>query len=643
MQPLNWQITKFNHIHSYPSDVGQGSELYAQDMVNLRVDRWGHLRPRPPIRSLPLLESSLAPEDVGITGVASDSEHLYWFRDDGRLFKNRAFPSPSTEREITDVDSLSGRLSVVQIGDFVIFTSEGHDDGYILYESTDTKNGQQAAQPLSAEAPDISGITQSANFKIVPTGTEPVTTFPNNVFYKFTYSDKNGNENPTTHESIPSDRIHAHLMKIEGDNNPAEIPKLLNIPKSTDSRMKWIFIYRSLDFYKDITADDTQILYYRAGRIEMSDDATYEFEDNRLYEEKDIRYPLHDNSPLPIDARRMQLYNGRLFAPNIDELRYSDLRFGVPHWSAWPLINSIRTGAAIDFCVAYRGYLLFGGRDSLYRLTGDSEYDFQVQRISARGPVSPYAWGILDNALGFVAVDGMYLTDGVNTQKAAPHLHGYFNRYYIDDGVVGQLPSETTFWGMTRRSPTGDTDQIYFTERGGAFSRLSAENAIQQLAIVSPNIVTSAGDQFDVNTHSVVAVADGYRAPRVLSWLVLDDSAFLADGFLEDNTRLEGTEQAIAWRWESQQLDWNSDGLGEMRKTFKYLEISGLADPAEITVKFYIDDKEPITETVALDRETGDKFRPLRIRINRKGFSLRFSIAGEGDITLRGLKLMAWV
>ena len=350
----------------------------------------------------------------------------------------------------------------------------------------------------------------------------------------------------------------------------------------------------------------------------------------------------------------LQLYNGRLFAPNIDELRYSDVRFGTPHWSAWPLINSIRTGSQINFCVAYRGYLIFGGRDSLYRLTGDNPHNFQVQRISARGPVSRYAWGVLDNALGFVAVDGMYLTDGVNTQKAAPHLHGYFNRYYIDDGVVGQLPSETTFWGMTRRSPvpqgedsrngTGEEDQIYFTERGGNFSRVSAENAIQQLATASPGIVSSVGGQFDINTNPVVAIADGYRAPRALNWLVIDDADDLADGFLNLNDyNLEGTAQNIGWRWESQQLDWNAQGLGETRKTFKYLEISGLADPASITVNFYIDDKAPITKTIDLNRETADKFRPIRIKIDRKGFALRFSIAGEGDVTLRGLKLMAWV
>ena len=240
MTPLTWQITRFNHIHSYPSDVGQGGELYAQDMVNLRVDRWGHLRPRPPIRSLPLLASSLAPEGVGVTGVASDSKHLYWLRDDGKLFKNSAFPSPSTEREITDVESLSGRLALVQIGDFVIFTSEGHDNGYILYESTAPVNGQQAAHQLNVEAPDLTNATiRDETEGRIPDDLRIRRYF----YYKLTYADNNGNENPPTVESSASSRLH---VRAAPSTPTATIE---GIPKSPDDRMNYIFVYRSLARY----------------------------------------------------------------------------------------------------------------------------------------------------------------------------------------------------------------------------------------------------------------------------------------------------------------------------------------------------------------------------------------------------------
>ena len=87
MQELLWNITKFNHIFSYPSDAGDGAETYAQDMVNLRVDRWGHLRLRPAIRALQMHEAGdIAPEGPAITGVAASARTLYWLRSDGNLY-----------------------------------------------------------------------------------------------------------------------------------------------------------------------------------------------------------------------------------------------------------------------------------------------------------------------------------------------------------------------------------------------------------------------------------------------------------------------------------------------------------------------------------------------------------------------------
>lgn len=87
MKPLVWDLARFNHIFSYPSDAGDGAETYAQDMVNLRVDRWGHLRLRPVIRALELAnESDLVSEDTTITGVAASARALYWLTSEGELF-----------------------------------------------------------------------------------------------------------------------------------------------------------------------------------------------------------------------------------------------------------------------------------------------------------------------------------------------------------------------------------------------------------------------------------------------------------------------------------------------------------------------------------------------------------------------------
>ena len=87
MQPLVWNLARFNHIFSYPSDAGDGAETHAQDMVNLRVDRWGHLRLRPVIRALELAnESDLVSEGTTITGVAASARALYWLTSEGELF-----------------------------------------------------------------------------------------------------------------------------------------------------------------------------------------------------------------------------------------------------------------------------------------------------------------------------------------------------------------------------------------------------------------------------------------------------------------------------------------------------------------------------------------------------------------------------
>ena len=86
MQELLWNVTKFNQIFSYPADAGDGAEAYAQDMVNLRVDRWGHLRLRPVIRALELAsEADVVSEDTAVTGVAASARALYWLTSEGEL------------------------------------------------------------------------------------------------------------------------------------------------------------------------------------------------------------------------------------------------------------------------------------------------------------------------------------------------------------------------------------------------------------------------------------------------------------------------------------------------------------------------------------------------------------------------------
>ena len=147
MQELLWNITKFNHIFSYPSDAGDGAESYAQDMVNLRVDRWGHLRLRPAIRALQMHEAGdIAPADVGMVGVAASITRLFWLNSNAQLYVTNSIPADPLQ--ITGVPLLSGRLSLVELGENIVLTSEGSDQGYAIGENNEVEQ-------LGIAAPDV--------------------------------------------------------------------------------------------------------------------------------------------------------------------------------------------------------------------------------------------------------------------------------------------------------------------------------------------------------------------------------------------------------------------------------------------------------------------------------------------------------
>lgn len=167
MKPLVWDLARFNHIFSYPSDAGDGAETYAQDMVNLRVDRWGHLRLRPVIRALQMHEAGdIAPEDLAITGVAASARQLYWLRSDGQLFVADDIPAdPLRIRYCDDADEVDAAVfDFTMERDFIVFRGGqsvsatigwrqgvpeiadfGIDDIEILFYSDDSRTNQIAS------------------------------------------------------------------------------------------------------------------------------------------------------------------------------------------------------------------------------------------------------------------------------------------------------------------------------------------------------------------------------------------------------------------------------------------------------------------------------------------------------------------
>ena len=785
MRALNWNITQFNHIFSYPADADGGAEAYAQDMVNLRVDRWGNLRQRPAIKALTMANANgVAPDGISITGVAAGARQLAYARSYGKLYL--ADTLPATPAEVNGITDMNGQLSLVEIGDSMIVASSGGGRAHVVEGNKSerlgidppnlTKFGSQfyggsdstlgsviasfgqrvtklPAHPINDRiyvyaADDASPGTDSGGNAVVVRdhGTEALitsatagdlflrlpasynysvtqhtggnigattlrvtsatkaprvgdifrlqyatTTYPQKytiqtvaVFggqqdtYTITFTPglttAVANDNAPTlalepiwwKVSIPlQDEYTYYRLKWRGEGLLGEVESeqsnfvAVRLPdrglgdptptnefasnnqqlvveitaKPSDSRVTGVALYRS-GTTKPEGDDDEGLTYYRVAEGDLPENAgnfPFYLVDSTVGELSTATV-MRDSHLIPRSAASLQLFNDRLFAVINQELRFTDIEYGVPKWHEWPTVNAIRADSRIEFCAAYRGVLLFGGADGLYRLSGTSPDTFRYDQISARGPVSPYAWAILSNAFAFVGADGLYFTDGTQAPETAPQLKGYFNRYDVESGFVGMLPNGASLWGISRRNKaTGATDTVYFVNEDTGWTRLE-EGAdgthIRQYASVKFDALLILG-----------VIADQQRAPRLIDWVV-DDSTL--DGVTEYTGQTNPPTQPIRWLWESQRLDWNSQGFGEEMKSFKELVITGTA-PQEVTVTVYIDSMTPVIKTVNLNRTGRDRFNPVRLRIDRPGFACRFKLEGTGAVTLRGLQLRAYV
>ena len=378
MQELLWNITKFNELFSYPSDVQGGTEAYAQDIVNLRVDRWGHLRLRPIIRALQMsVAGDIAPDGISITGVAAGSSDLYWLRSDSELYF--ASDIPAAVGRIRNVRALSGRLSLVdQIGDdkLVILTSDGDDHGYVINNSV--------AEPLGLDSPSEDDFTITISNLYADIDDDF-------TFYRITYNGEGilgDMESGSFRYAVKTGNRFTGTQQDITDGNQYFIRFQLQ-DKPGDLRITHLNIYRSSARFPDEDTPDSQILYYRIGQHAVAASAgnyPQNFQDSTPKTTVDVNSPFVDNSLLPEGATQIALFNDRLFAANTNELRFSDVRGVVPHWHAWPVLHSITTGQRVESCIAYRGMLLFGAADNLWRLSGTSPHTFARDPISQRGP-----------------------------------------------------------------------------------------------------------------------------------------------------------------------------------------------------------------------------------------------------------------
>ncbi|MDE0298625.1 MAG: hypothetical protein OXN17_08340 [Candidatus Poribacteria bacterium] len=620
MQELLWNVTKFNHIFSYPSDAGDGTESHAQDMVNLRVDRWGHLRLRPVIRALQMREQSdIAGEDIGLLGVAAAAGKLFWLQSDGRLMVANGLPADPVEVDIGALDTLSGRLTAIDIGGNTIITSERDDRGLVVRDDVFDTLGVNAVEPLG-QLPIPTGVRFTYD--------DPAFSL-RNLLFKLTVSGK-GVLGPLESQATESHAVPLPSRRSVSDPVNPDIEITINAVIPDDSRITGVHLWLANQF--PVNPDSgVESVYHQAYTRDVNpgQELAFTYTWSEIVE-LDGAIRLRDNSPMPENANHVTLYNDRLFSGVGRELRFSDVRNAIPYWGTWPVLNSITTGHRIEFSAGYRGILLFGGADNLYRLSGASPHTYRYDRISSRGPVSSHAWGVLEKAFGFVGSDGLYLTDGTQAPEIAPQLKGYFNRYEVQDGFVGMLPNKASLWGVNRRDKsTNALDTIYFVNDGNDWVRLAVGDdgtRIRQYTSVKLDPLTGV-------------IADGQPAPRLIDWVVDDETV---DGITKYTGQQDASTEQIAWSWESQQLDWNSQGLGSEMKTFKELLIDGKAEN-DITAVFYIDEGDPVEKAITADRMGGERFDYVRVRIDRRGFALRLKITGTGNLTIRGLKVRAYV
>ena len=369
------------------------------------------------------------------------------------------------------------------------------------------------------------------------------------------------------------------------------VPNLINIPQPDDSRINYIYIYRGIGFY-DADEDDINISYYRAGRIEVEEGATsYTWRDTRIMEERDLRYPLPDLAKFP-NGSTLTLYNDRLWTTVDGNLRSTEIRDGVPVWSNWPEGEIIPTQTETIFCATVNRYLLFGGSSELWSLIGTSKYDYQLNRISSKGPVSSYAWGYIENAIGFVAPDGFYVTDGLTSQKISEPLDGFFDSTPNRDGFVVNVP-QGTVWGTQDKAFIADKE----------WTRLDTGEPIVQGTL---------------QTDGNMLFTDSGAVPKV--W----------DGLIDaDDT------PTAAFLYKSQEFDAAHQGAGSRDKSFKWFEISGTAEN-DVTITISVDREQVEQQTFALD---GD----AKVGINCWGKRISFQIAGAGDCEIEGVRLYYFI
>jgi|TARA_Y100000310_G_scaffold299952_1_gene335228 pimeloyl-ACP methyl ester carboxylesterase len=385
------------------------------------------------------------------------------------------------------------------------------------------------------------------------------------------------------------------------------------------------------DSYRIIVPD---LPMYLTGTVSIADTTfTDTRSDTSLIDSSRAGYALLDNvesrtvNPLPTTCRNLAVYNDRVFAACETELRYSDLRAGVPIWLSFPTANNIVVNAEILFCTRYRGLLLFGGPDGIWRLTGGTEFDFRIEQISTTGPVDAFAWGQDDQFLWFVGVHGLHVCDGTSVQgigypdKVAAPLRTFFLNNAVKTGAAVPLPNGEVLFNAYMNPVSGDDKALQFLRRtDGTWEKWEDFNVLQGHQVVT----TSGGEK----TVDVFVVEDGENEIREILW---DRS-----GLTTDSTNESATIE-IDWLWQTQIMDFDDLGIADQKKFYMYLEIE-IEAAKTITVTVTINGTDVISGVAY--SVTAHPIRPYRIPINRSGENIQVKMTGTTATVIRALRIV---
>lgn len=643
MPNLAWEQTSFRGIHTQPAKTADG-HLYAEDTENLRIDGEGWLQLRSDVMAM-------EPDGGNITGVATTLKHVFTLREEGRLYV-REVDTLASEVEITGVANLSGRISLVSFNTYIILTSEGADQGYII----DMREGENyQAYPLGFDRPGPSSyITELVDS--VPSGLDSkfynrnngASELSENTYYHYLWtivSLPDDKESPWQGmESNPPENELVETL-IAGISNISEARGLVYAGENSFNLLRFreneSFVKLTLNFAKPLPA--THIRIYRSNPIENAiiDLSITEAERQRtikqLFSNLDYRLVLETeisqvsgtldfydgmsdedwaegqrlertNDRLPAEVKQISEYNDLVFGAAGNRLVYSDLRSGVIVPWAFPAVNDISVEGRVDSCAEINEVLLFGSRDGLWRLAGNTEYNFAVGQISNSGPVDGYAWSRITDALAFVGEGGLFITDASQVIRASETvLDDFFQNKKVVRGAVAFFKDGDILYAVTLEDRDGNTEDVQFKREDGYWVRWNVP-FMQSASIIEANRAT------------LVLVADGTGRLKRLDW---------------NSTANE--EKDVAWSWTSQFLDEPGPGLANRRKRYSQFQWTGEAENA-MTLQVWKDNE--VDPAVEKTFESRANLIPVRVPINRIARRLRFKLSGTGPVKIQGMRVV---